>query len=587
MKPEGTFRQLCVLFDRADRLQAVGLLLMMIVGATLEMLAVSMLAPLIESLASPDAGPTTPIARALRDMLGAPTHGAFVFGLLTLLVGVYIVKNLFFAGLFYLQNRFGFAKQNKLSERLFSLYLRLPYTFHLQRNTAELLRNLTHETDQVVWTVVLPALTILTELLIAAGLGLLLFYTNLQAAVVILTVFGCIGFAYYRLFRDRQTHWGETRMRHDGLRIRAIHEALHGLKEVKILGRHEYFLRDYAQHNRQRAAAHSKQNLVLSSNLLLLEVLGVSSLLILVGLHLAQGKTFETILPMMGLFAGAAFRLIPASNRIINSFQQIRYAGPIIQTLCSELSQPVEDLPAVGKAMPFRSDIRLQSLSYAYPGTRTAVFSDLSMHISHGEMIGLIGPSGAGKTTLIELLLGILTPTAGQIRMDDRDIHDNLPAWQGQIGYIPQNVHLMDGSIRQNVAFAIHEDEIDEARVRSALRDAQLETLLSSLPRGLDTPIGELGKQLSGGQRQRLGIARALYHDPAFLILDEATSSLDQETESEVMQAIEGLAGSKTLLVISHRLQSILGCSRIYELGQGGLQEIDRQTLAQRIQTGG
>lgn len=582
MKLQGTFQQLCVLFDRTDRLQAAGLLVMMIGGAALEMLAVSMLAPLIESLASPEVRPSTLIARALHNVLQTSSHGSFVFSLLTLLVVLYIVKNLFFAVLFYLQNRFGFAKQNKLSERLFSLYLRLPYTFHLQRNTADLLRNLTHETDQVVWTVVLPALTILTEALIASGLALLLFYTNPQAACVILTVFGLIGFIYYRLFRDRQERWGETRMRHDGLRIRAIHEALHGLKEIKVLGRQAYFLRDYAQHNRQRASAHSKQNLVLSSNLLLLEVLGVSSLLILVGLHLAQGRTFETILPLMGLFAGAAFRLIPASNRIINSFQQIRYAGPIIQTLCDELSRSAEPLPAIRQSTPFQKDIHLEALSYAYPGARGQVFSELSMTISRGEMIGLIGASGVGKTTLIELLLGILTPTHGHIRVDGQDVQDNLGAWQRQIGYIAQNVHLMDGSIRQNVAFAIHADEIDEGRVVAALKDAQLAAFVQALPRGLDTPIGELGKQLSGGQRQRIGIARALYHDPAFLILDEATSSLDQETEAEVMQAIERLAGNKTMLVISHRLQSILACHRVYELGPQGLQEIDRQMLTQR-----
>lgn len=567
----GLFVQLRVLFDREDSVRAAGLLILMVIGAALEMIAVGMMFPLVEALSKSGGEPTMPLAAILYQWLAPSSHARFVFWLLALLVAFYVVKNLFYVLLFYLQNRFGFRVQGKLSYRLFAHYLHLPYIFHLQRNTADLLRNLTHETDQIVWVAVIPGLTLVTESLVAMGLVALLFYSNFQAALVISSIFSIAGFLYYRFFSDSLERWGKARIHHDALRMRSIHEGLGGLKELKVLGRSSFFLDAYARHNQQRARFSARYNLVLNSNLLLLEVLGVSSLLILVGLHLAEGKPFETILPMMGVFAGAAFRLIPATNRIINNFQQVQYTGPVLHNLYAELAQAREPLPVAdgGGPLALHREIRLDGLSFRYAPDRPETLREVTMCIQRGETVGLIGTSGTGKTTLVDLLLGILPPDAGSIRVDNRDIGECLDAWQRMIGYIPQSIYLADGTIRQNVAFAIPEEQIDDSRVLTSLAEAQLADFVASLPAGIHTPVGELGKRMSGGQRQRIGIARALYHNPQVLILDEATSSLDMVTEDAIINTIRGMHRHKTILIITHRMSALRSCDRVFRLDQG------------------
>lgn len=573
--------QLRTLYDRDDAWHAVGLLCMMLIGAALEMIAVALMFPLIETLANPNARPTMPIAAAIYRLTGSAPNTVFALWLLTFLVAFYAAKNIFFTLLFYLQNRFGFHKQSKISERLFSHYLNLPYTFHLQRNTSDLLRNLTHETEQIVWAVIIPGLTLITEALVALGLVGLLFYSSFQPAIVISSIFGVTGYLYYRFFRDSLARWGEARIRHDARRVRAIHEGLGSIKELKVLGRSSYFLIQHANSNRERALFASRYNLVQNSNLLLLEVLGISSLLILVGLHLAEGKPFETILPMMGVFAGSAFRLIPATNRIIGNFQQVQYAGPAIANLCQELSVTRQQVDGPETdVIEFHNKITLENLVFSYANTQKKVIDGASLVVEKGKTIGLTGASGVGKTTLIDIILGIVQPDRGHIFVDGKDIRSNLQSWQHHIGYIPQTVYLLDGTIRQNVAFAIADDKIDDARVIIALQDAQLMDYVATLPLGINTPVGELGKRLSGGQRQRIGIARALYHEPDILVLDEATSSLDTDTENDVVTAVGAMHGRKTVFIITHRSTTLKYCDAVYRLEDGRLHPL-RQEISQ------
>jgi ABC-type multidrug transport system fused ATPase/permease subunit len=360
------------------------------------------------------------------------------------------------------------------------------------------------------------------------------------------------------------------------MRIRSVYEGLGGLKELKVLGRSQFFLDNYAEANLQRGRVASRQNLVQNSNLLLLEVLGVSSLLILVGLNLAQGNEFNAILPMMGIFAGAAFRLIPATNRIIGTFQQVQYNAPSIRTLHSELSLPAPQRPLTARPVDFDAweTVGLEKVAFQYSETSEWILRDVNVTLGRGDLVGFIGASGVGKTTLIDVFLAILPLSSGRITIDGQDIGDHVEEWQRQVGYIPQTVYLVDSSIRNNVAFGIREADIDDAAVARALGDAQLLDFTKELPQGISTSIGEIGSRLSGGQRQRIGIARALYHDPSILVLDEATSSLDEATESDVMSALGTLAKKKTILVVSHRLKSIRQCDRVYELCEGRLEEV-------------
>jgi ATP-binding cassette, subfamily B, bacterial PglK len=573
--------QLRFMLDREDLRQAGGLLLLMILGAALEMFAVAMIFPLIQSLANPGGEPTMPVAAVIYNVTVSHGQAAYVFSLLAFMVLFYIAKNLFFTMLIYRQNRFGFRIQSKISTRLFARYLSLPYTFHLQRNTAELLRNLTSEGDQIVWNVLIPTLTLITEALIAGGLLLLLLYVSFQAAIVISVLFGVTGVCFFWLFRDSLRRWGIARMHHDAMRIRAVHEGLGGLKELIVLGRTQFFLDSFTEHNLLRGRVASRQNLVQNSNLLLLEVLGVASLLILVGLNLAQGNDFGTILPMMGIFAAAAFRLIPATNRIIGTFQLVQYSSPVIRTLYTELTLPASPRPVAELPADFDhwESIDIEQASFRYSETGHWILRDVSLTIRRGDLIGFIGSSGVGKTTLVDVFLAILPASSGRITIDGLDVAEHVEEWQRQVGYIPQANYLVDSSIRSNVAFGIREADIDDRIVERALGDAQLLEFVNALPLGINTQIGEIGSRLSGGQRQRIGIARALYHDPSILVLDEATSSLDEATESDVMSALGALAKKKTILVVSHRLKSIRACDRVYELRAGRLVEMAKERI--------
>jgi ABC-type multidrug transport system fused ATPase/permease subunit len=303
-------------------------------------------------------------------------------------------------------------------------------------------------------------------------------------------------------------------------------------------------------------------------------VLAVSGLALLVISMLAQDRALEAVLPTLGLFAASAFRLMPSINRVMGAVQSLRYGLPVIDLLHEELNLAI---PKVGStpipATPFHDVLELCQITYAYPGAAEPALKDISLAIQRGESVGFVGASGSGKSTLVDVLLGLLMTDTGKVLADGKDIHENLRNWQDQIGYVPQSIFLTDDTLRRNVAFGLANERIDDVAVQHAIRAAQLEEFVTSLPNGLETFVGERGIRLSGGQRQRIGIARALYHDPAVLVLDEATSALDTDTERGVMQAITALQGSKTVLIIAHRLSTVEHCDRLYRLHEGRLVE--------------
>jgi ABC-type multidrug transport system fused ATPase/permease subunit len=287
---------------------------------------------------------------------------------------------------------------------------------------------------------------------------------------------------------------------------------------------------------------------------------------------LAQNRLLESILPALGLFTAAAFRIMPSVNRVLSGVQSLRYGLPVIDVVHAELNLVMPKVVFSSKLVtPFREVIELSQISYTYPASAEAALKDISLTIQRGESVGFIGTSGAGKSTLVDILLGLLTPDTGKVRVDGQDIQTNLRNWQDQIGYVPQSIFLTDDTLRSNVAFGLPTDQIDEAAIWRAIYSAQLEQFVKELPLGLDTLVGERGVRLSGGQRQRIGIARALYHDPAVLVLDEATSALDTATESAVMDAVRALHGHKTLIIVAHRLSTIEHCDQFYRLERARL----------------
>jgi len=494
------------------------------------------------------------------------------------LVGIFLVKNLFLAFLAWRQARFAYGVQVQISQRLFTAYLRQPYTFHLQRNSAQLIRNVTGEVNMFT-SAIMSMLAISSEFLVLLGITTLLLLIEPLGALISVTVLGVAAWAFHRITRARITRWGKARQYHDGLRIQHLQQGLGGAKDVKLLGRESEFLAQYRIHNIQSGRMGQFQITLQQFPRLWLELLAVTGLALLVLSMLSQGRDTTSIIPTLALFAAAAFRLIPSVNRVLSSMQTLRFNLPVIDKLHDELRHVVPEPVAnrqkdAGLAKPvFRAEIRLSNISYTYPGATAAALNGLSIVIHQGESVGFIGPSGSGKSTLVDVVLGLLPPGKGQMSVGGQDIQQNLRSWQDQIGYVPQTIYLTDDTLRRNVAFGLPDEAIDDAAVQRAIKQAQLEEFVSSLPEGIETIVGERGVRLSGGQRQRIGIARALYHDPAVLVLDEATSALDTATESGVMQAVTALQSSKTILIVAHRLSTVAHCDKLYRLEQGRVEE--------------
>jgi ABC-type multidrug transport system fused ATPase/permease subunit len=341
---------------------------------------------------------------------------------------------------------------------------------------------------------------------------------------------------------------------------------------VKIFGRENEFIEEYRLHNILTAQVQQNEATMQQIPRLWLELLAVIGLAILVISMLAQDRALEAVLPTVGLFAAAAFRLMPSVNRVLGALHSLHYGLPMLNNVYNEINLSIPEVSLIQKNIAdFRVEIELNRVTYTYPGGTESALKEVSLVIKHGESIGFIGTSGAGKSTLVDILLGLLSPDTGEVKVDGNNIQENLRSWQDQIGYVPQTIYLTDDTLRRNVAFGLPSEQIDDASVQRAIQAAQLEDFVSSLPDGLETLVGERGVRLSGGQRQRIGIARALYHDPAVLVLDEATSSLDTDTENGVMQAVTALHGRKTILIVAHRLSTIEGCDRVYRMEDGRL----------------
>lgn len=565
-----TARKIWELLTHADRRSAVILLGLMLVGMILETLGVGMVIPAVALLTQDNLAQNYPVLKPALQAIGNPSKQNLIIGGMLFLVSVYLIKVVFLALLAWRQARFAFDAQAQLSQRLFTLYLRQPYTFHLQRNSAQLIRNIVNEVNLFTVTGMLPCMVLLTESLVVIGLFCLLLAVEPLGATVVVSVLGAAGWGFFRVTKKRITRWGKARQHHEGLRIQHLQEGLGGAKDVKLLGREADFLEMYRRHNTESARIARMQATVQQLPRLWLELLAVAGLALLVISMLLQNRPLDAILPTLGLFAAAAFRLIPSVNRMVIAGTSLRYGVPAINTLHTEMQLAVaEENGAPGQVLFFKSMLELSGVSYVYPNAAAPSLNDVSLVVRRGESVGFIGASGAGKSTLVDVLLGLLKPVAGELKVDGNNVHPNLRSWQDQIGYVPQTIFLTDDTLRRNVAFGIPKDQIDELAVRRAIKAAQLEGFVAELPEGLETQVGERGVRLSGGQRQRVGIARALYHDPDVLVLDEATSSLDTSTEADVMQAITSLQGSKTILIVAHRLSTVEHCDRLYQMEEG------------------
>jgi ABC-type multidrug transport system fused ATPase/permease subunit len=567
-----TARKILALLTASERKELVVLFALMLVGMALETLGVGLVLPALALLTDTGASFRVPVLHRIVDAIGARSGESRVAGGMIALVVVYLVKNAFLTYTAWRQARFSFQLSASLSQRMFALYLGQPYAFHLRHNSARLINAISNEVFIFSIDGVGPALTLAAELLVVSALGALLISVEPAGAITVAALVAIAGTIFYRATHARATELGHARQFHEQRSLQELQQGLGAVKEILVLGRQEQFLRLFSEHNVRRAETSQYHEVLKQVPKMALEVMAMAALAGLTFAMLARGRPVSTVLPTLGLFTAVAFRIIPSANRIINGLQSIRYALPSVERLYADLSTLATRAPArAGTSVPLARAIEVTDASYTYPATNEPAVRDITLTIARGESVGIVGASGAGKSTLLDMLLGLIEPTSGTVRVDGRSIHEDPRAWQDQIGYMPQDIYLTDDTLRRNVAFGLRDEDIDEDAVWRAVRAARLESFVTVLPDGLDTLVGERGVRISGGERQRVGIARALYRDPSVLVLDEGTSSLDADTEREVVATVRALQRRKTIIIVSHRLSTIEHCDRVYHLSGGRL----------------
>ena len=553
-----------------ERRNVTLLLVLMFIGMLFEILSVGIILPVIAIIMQEDLIQQFPVLQTTFHYLGEPNHTQLVVGSMLALVIAYTMKSFFIIFLIWKQMSFIHNVQASLSQRLFINYLRQPYTFHLQRNSAQLIRNIVTETGMFALTGLSAAMILLTEILALLGIVILLLFIEPVGAIITAITIGLVSLLFYYFTRGYILKWGKERQYHEGMRIQHLQQGLGGVKDVKLLGREDNFFSQYSFHNKRSAHVGKYVYTMQQFPRILLELLAVIGLSILVVTMVMQGDNSGTLFATLAVFAAAAFRMLPSVNKIITAIQRVRYSLPVINILHEELVGFDEcQTKNNNKTLLFKDSLNLESVTYKYPLTEDKALSGVNISIPVGTSVGFIGGSGAGKSTIVDIILGLLTPVKGRVLVDGIDIQENLRSWQNNIGYVPQSIYLTDDSLRRNIAFGISNEDIDELALNRAIKAAQLNEFVNSLENGLDSVVGERGIRISGGQRQRIGIARALYHDPEVLVLDEATSSLDVATETKIMEAVNTFKGKKTIIIVAHRLSTVENCNLIYHIKKG------------------
>ena len=547
-----------------ERRSLFGVFALILIGTLLETISVGMMIPVLSVIASEDQKISLPFLTINPSM----DKSQLIQLAVGLMLAVYVIKNIFLAVSTWIQRGFLTRVSSRVAARMLEVYIRQPYTFHLRKNSSTLIRN-TQDASMVVAAGIEPMLTILTESLIAAALFLVLVIVEPVGTVCVVGLLLVATFVFQRFFDQRLQRWGTRRQIQKGSIIQTIQQGLGAVKDVQVLGREEWFVNEHRERQTLDANLLRRINTVQALPRLWLEVMAMAGLAGLVAIMLATGKDIDAIIPTVGLFAATSFKVLPSINKVVNSKQTLKVSRSTIETIHQDL-----DLPIVLNFKTEKSSFQFESvavdcLNFKYEQSEKLVLTDINVKIRSGEAVGFVGQSGSGKSTLIDIMLGLLTPLSGSVVVNEQEVSGIKNDWQKTIGYIPQTIFLMDDSLRRNIAIGIADAEIDEYAIIEALKSAQLEDFVASLPEGLDTVVGERGVRLSGGQRQRIGIARALYHRPSVLVLDEATSSLDTETENGVMQAVQALQGDKTVIIVAHRLSTVEYCDRLYRLDAG------------------
>lgn len=564
------------LFSRQDKLKYAGLLVLMGIGAFLEVAGIGAVPAFIATLAVPEKVRGLPYAEDVLGFLGITADSELVIWGAVGLILVFALRAAYLIFLSYAQIRMTERHRVRMADMLFKAYMQASYEFHLDRNTAELLRNVTSETRSIITGIINPILTLTLNGMMTICIVGFLIYVTPWSGLVAVGVVGGGSWLFLRLVRHRMKRYGEKARTERKKSIQAVNQGLGGFMDARVLGVEKALVRDFRNSIAQHAEYDRFRQFIGKLSNPLLEFIAVAGLMLVVLSLVLVDMELKSMVPMLGLFGAAIVRLRSSVSGITGRASQLGYNMASVDAVVDDLEELKQNadrqLLQVDRetaSLSFVRSIQVEHVTYAYPGAAETALKDITLSIERGQSVGFVGATGSGKTTMINVLLGLLKPQEGTITVDGKSINRHLRGWQDNVGYIPQSIYLLDDTIRHNVAFGMPDNEIDDEQVWRSVRAAQLDEHVMELTDGIDTFVGERGVRLSGGQRQRVGLARALYHNPDVLIMDEATSALDNETENHVMQALEALKGDRTIIMIAHRLSTVRDCDQLFFLKEG------------------
>ena len=553
--------------------QKIGLILvlfMILLGALLELIGVSAILPLVNLALDPEIiSGDSMYGTVYRRFRFTSVQEMIIFCSVSLIV-IYFLKNVYLIFMNDVQYRFIYSNQKKLAARLMNNYVNRDYLFHTQKNVADLHRNIMGDVEQT-YRCILSIIQLITEVITCLFLVAFLFVTDKNTTILVFAILIIALMLCGLILKKIQVTLGAKLRESSGKLNKTILETFGGIKIIKADGIERFFLKIFNDDYQKYVNIQRKNQIRSYVPRPIMETICICTVLAVLSIQLINGTDIKAFIPMLSILAASAMRMLPAFNRITNYLSIILFIKPSVDNIYNDLIEIEYDNIKAIRKMPekiitFKNKIIFQNVSFSYVENNNYVLKNAYMEIPVNKSVAIIGESGSGKSTIADLLLGLLKPNEGEILCDGVDIFDGLKSWHDMVGYIPQTIYLTDDTIRHNVAFGLEESQIDDEMVMNAINEAHLGDFINGLADGINTKVGERGVLLSGGQKQRIGIARALYKNPPFLILDEATSSLDNDTEKSVMEAIDSLSGKKTLLIIAHRLSTIENCDIIYEV---------------------
>lgn len=571
-----SLKKLWDLFNKKERLQIFGLLMAILSMAIAQVAGVASVMPFMDLVMEPEIVNQSQMLNTLYNYFEFESVNSFTIFIGFIMFFVIVISNVISIFAIWLKTKFVWKNNHHLSMKLLKQYMAKPYSYFLIHNSSDLGKNVLQEIQNLTISYLIQLIDLITYGIVAIAIITLLFITDIKITLAAIFLLGGSYTLIYIITKKRMRIAGKERMQANTMRFKTANEAFSGIKEIKISSRENEFLSRFAVHSSENATLRAWYDIVIRLPRYALEAVAFGGIVLLVLYLIISGENANSVVPIVSLFAFAGYRLMPALQRIFNAASSLTFNTAILDRIHEDIFEKGEfESLAWPEERPdpleFNNVIKLENIGFSYPDDQEAVLKNINLEIKKHTEIGLAGATGAGKSTLANVILGLLNPDAGKIKIDDIKLNkENIKNWQQNLGYVPQDIYLCDDTILSNIAFGVPEDEIDMEAVKKATKIANIDNFIENeLPQGYNTVVGERGVRVSGGQRQRLGLARALYHDPEVLVLDEATSSLDGATQKAVMEAINNIAKVKTMIIIAHRLSTVQHCDSIYMIEDG------------------